>query len=535
MKPSILLLDTDTHTLEQLQNVLQRDNYPVLVAVDGHAGLRLARSEKPALIVSELLLAGLDGYKVWELLRSDVTTAHIPILVTSALNVPPPRQPYQLTNGEWQTLNYDEYLPKPLDLRRFMQVVHKRVNSAPQMEVADGPSIILMLEESTLRDQLCQLLQTHHFGLEIVTSLTEAQRLIRTLPPAALILDYRQPNEEVEILVRQARKFVPHTAIMLIAQPENLKPELVDIYDDLIRLPFEAHHTLKVITNVLEIHSHRQRSQLLTKQLITTSQNLLESQQALQAQNEELQQVNDQLRELDNLKEHFISMVVHDLKSPLSAILGALNFTLIDPRINLTDKNIAMLNGAIGAGNQMLRLIETLLEDQRLKDGRSELDLEPFDFPALVNDSLERIVPLLTLHQIEINQQMPENLPAIYADAHLSQRVLENLLDNAIKFSPRNTTITIQATVTKPFVTICVVDQGPGIPKAQQAEIFNRFARLKQTKSSSRSSFGLGLAFCKQAIETMDGQIWVESDGQTGTTFNFTLPIYDDERINRAN
>ena len=100
----------------------------------------------------------------------------------------------------------------------------------------------------------------------------------------------------------------------------------------------------------------------------------------LNAQNKELKYINARLRELDSLKEMFRSMVVHDLKSPLGAVLGALNFLLTDPDHSPDDPNQDLLTGAIAAGNQMLRLIETLLERQRLEDGHLKPDAEPVDF-----------------------------------------------------------------------------------------------------------------------------------------------------------
>ena len=208
---------------------------------------------------------------------------------------------------------------------------------------------------------------------------------------------------------------------------------------------------------------------------------------------------------------------------------------LIDPRVSLPDRNQAMLNGAIGAGNQMLRLIETLLEGQRLQDGRAELDIEPFDLIDLVNDSLERILPLITLHHLTAQETIPADLPPAYADPYMSQRILENLLDNAIKFSPRDTTITISAAVNDSLITVEVQDQGSGIPKEQQGHIFERFSTVKSTnKGGNRSGFGLGLAFCQQATEAMGGRIWVESDGENGTTFFFTLPVYDEKLVQQA-
>jgi two-component system sensor histidine kinase KdpD len=250
----------------------------------------------------------------------------------------------------------------------------------------------------------------------------------------------------------------------------------------------------------------------------------------LNAQNKELEYINAQLRELDSLKEMYRSMVVHDLKSPLGAVLGALNFLLTDPDSSSKDPNRDLLTGATAAGNQMLRLIETLLERQRLEDGLLKPDAEPFDFSRLINTCLKQMSSLLTLHQLNVKQVIPDDLPLVYADPSISQRILENLLDNAIKFSPRNGTITIKAIPDNDLIQVSVADEGCGIPKDQQTKIFDRFTQLENADhSSSRTGFGLGLTFCYLATQAMDGAIWVESDGQSGTTFIFTLPVYKED------
>jgi two-component system clock-associated histidine kinase SasA len=128
-------------------------------------------------------------------------------------------------------------------------------------------------------------------------------------------------------------------------------------------------------------------------------------------------------------------------------------------------------------------------------------------------------------------RDIDEDLPLVFADLSISQRVLENLLDNAVKFSPKGGTISVGA---KPYndhsIIVRIADNGPGIPVEKQQTIFDRYAQLENTSSSDRSGFGLGLTFCYLAVQAMDGTIWVESDGSSGTTFLFTLPIYQEEK-----
>lgn len=522
-------MDEDADTLEQLQTILQRAQYQVLAAVDGHAALRLARTAKPNLIVSDLLLTGQDGYEVWKTLRADKETAHIPILVTSALTIPAPNEPWRPTpDTEWQLLSYDAFLPKPIDLQRFMRVVQRLLQPDSAANLPGGPTIMLAIEDEDIQGKLAAMLHNHNFGVEIPPSLAEVAKLAGALPPAAIILDYRAPNQATRQVIAQINKAVSATVMILIIDPAKESDPETNRCDGSLRTPLHSTHTIASINRILELCSMRRRTQTLSTQLITTTHILHDSQQMLKAQNKELEYTNARLRELDSLKEMLTGMVVHDLKSPLGAVLGALHF-LQTSSVGADQTSALLLNGAMAAGSQMLRLVETLLEEQRLENGRIKPDTEPFDLASIIHNSVEQISSLLTLHHLQVNQVVTDDLPPIYADARLSQRILENLLDNAIKFSPRDGTITIQTAPRQDFLQISVTNEGPGIPKEQQAEIFNRFSQLKQADDPARAGFGLGLAFCQLATQAMNGSIWVESDGESGTTFCFTLPVFKEE------
>ncbi len=530
-KNSILLMDSDAETLEQFQSLLRREGYTVSVAADGHAALRLVHMIKPDLIVSSLLLAGLDGYKVWKIIRADQETAHIPILVVSDLTVPVPNELWRPTpDTKWQIPLYDALLPKPVDLHRFVRVVKKLLEPEQAHTIPGGPSVIIAIEDKELQAELATILQNQDFGIETPHSLKDAQKLARILPPAAFMLDCRTVDPNVRAAAEQIKRFIPSVVIFLMVHPDFVDSEVQFCDSHVLRMPIHPTHTVAALNKILELNNMRERNQILSKQLISVSQNLFDTQETLRAQNEELQYINDQLHEIDNLKETLTGMVVHDLKGPLGAVLGALNFILFDPNLNLPEKNRNLVSGAVAAGSQMLRLIETLLEGQRLEAGRIQPDQEPIDLLEMIDGSLERISPLLTLHHLTIERETPGNLPLVFVDFQMSQRVLENLLDNAIKFSSREATIKIKVTFDNKFVTVSVEDQGPGIPKEHQSEIFNRFAQIKNViTSASRSGFGLGLTFCSLATEAMNGRIWVESDGKSGTKFIFTLPVYNEE------
>lgn len=527
--PKILLLDEDMDTLERLQTTLQREGYQVRVAADGRAALRLIETSPPDLIVSNLLLAGVDGYEVWRAVRANRALPRIPILVISALTVPPNNEAWRPTaNAEWQLLSYDAVLTKPIDLARFVRIVKKLLQPEQTTDIPDGPSTILAIEDEPFRNDLLHILQRHNFGVRTSKTMDKVLQLAKATPPAALIVDYRAPAEATRAMVAQAKNIIPNTPLILVVEPiQPISPDLQAQCHGFLTPPLHPIHTITHLNQILDLHSMAQRTEVLSQQLIGTSRDLLDVEQQLQAQNEELEHINTNLREIDSQRERLTSMTVHDLKSPLGSILGTLNFLLTDPDLNLSDINQNLLNGAMAAGNQMLRMIETMMDRYRLDTGQFEAYQEPFDINTILDVGIEKVESFLTLHSLELNKVMADRLPLAYADANITERILENLLDNAIKYAPASSTITLAVAPEQQFIKISVTDEGPGIPDSDREDIFERLAALKGDKSA-RTGFVPGLLFCYLATQAMGGRIAIESNGQIGAKFNIWLPTYQE-------
>jgi len=527
--PSILVMDEDTEILERLQTALQREGYQVRVAVDGRAALRLIQTTPPDLIVSELLLASINSYEVWRAIRADRSLPHIPILVLSALTIPPNNEAWRPTpQAEWQLLSYDAVLPKPVDLPRFVRLVKTLLQPDQSRTLSTGPSTILAIENEDLRHELARMLHPHNFGVGTPETLDKALQWAKAIPPAALILDYRTPTDVVKSIARQAETMLPNTLLILIIEMTQPIDSTVQAQcHGFLTTPFHPYHTITQLKNILEIDSMRQRTQSLSEQLIGTSRNLLDVREQLQAQNDELEHINSNLREIDSQRERLTSITVHDLKSPLGSILGTFNFLLTDPDLDFSEINKNLLNGAMAAGNQMLRMIETMLDRYRLETGKFEAYPEPFDLSIVLEMSMEKVEPFLVLHSLDLKKRMTEKLPLAYADANVVERVLENLLDNAIKYAPGDSDIVIDVIADESLIKITVEDQGPGIPDSERNDIFEQLAELKRDKSA-RTGFVPGLIFCRLAARAMGGDVWVESDGEVGAKFIVTLPTYED-------
>lgn len=245
-----------------------------------------------------------------------------------------------------------------------------------------------------------------------------------------------------------------------------------------------------------------------------------------------------QERELERLRDDYTSMMVHDLRAPLTAIMNGVAMVQRGVGGTVNDMQREILGIAYQGSQTMLELVNNLLDIARLEQGRMTLDLQSHRIETLISRAAERLQASAQSHAIRLERQIADDLPEIVVDGDKVVRVLQNLLDNAIKFSPSGGVVSIGmcrvgSNVPVPVHTlpahhgdamlIWIQDQGPGIPAAYHGRIFEKFGQVHTQKL--RGS-GLGLAFCKLAIEAHGGQIWVESEEGRGSIFAFLLPYH---------
>jgi signal transduction histidine kinase len=234
-------------------------------------------------------------------------------------------------------------------------------------------------------------------------------------------------------------------------------------------------------------------------------------------------------RMLAKMRDDLTHTMVHDLRNPLTGISTALK--LLDSKLSdvLSPAQHRLLEIADSSAERMVGLVSAILDVSRLESGRMPIDAGPVPLSTLVDEAIELQSPLAVTNDLQLIDDVPNDLPLAWADQELIGRVLQNLIGNAIKFTPRGGTVTIRAEQCDqvshgiPFAFLCisVIDTGPGIPADLKENLFQKFVVGAQTEHGS----GLGLAFCKLAVEAHGGQIWVESEPGSGATFTFSLPI----------
>ncbi len=228
-------------------------------------------------------------------------------------------------------------------------------------------------------------------------------------------------------------------------------------------------------------------------------------------------------KELDALREDLAAMIYHDLRSPLSNIISSLDMlgTILPVDNNPSLKSIFGI--ANRSTERMQRLISSLLDINRLESGQAITNQKVVEAKALVDSALAAVQPLLEGKQQALQLSLAENCPAIWADEDMARRVLINIIENGIKFSPTRGQLSISVEPEESWVRFSVQDSGPGIPLEARERIFEKFVRL-QTERFAKG-LGLGLAFCRLAVEAHGGRIWVDSRLGQGSCFSFTLPV----------
>ncbi len=227
----------------------------------------------------------------------------------------------------------------------------------------------------------------------------------------------------------------------------------------------------------------------------------------------------EEIKVLNERKDEFIGIASHELKTPLTSISGYLQ---ILERTMANDVNIGFVRKTKAQLNKLLMLVSDLLDVSKIQAGKLELGKELFDFMALLTETVEMVQPLTTTHQVILNSEF-EELP-IYADRQRIEQVIINLLNNAIKYSPKADKVEVNVSRSEDEVIVIIKDSGIGITAEQQQQIFSRFFRAEGL-APHMSGLGLGLYISKEIVDRHKGRIGVRSEPGKGSEFYFSIPF----------
>lgn len=239
-------------------------------------------------------------------------------------------------------------------------------------------------------------------------------------------------------------------------------------------------------------------------------------------------------KELQRMQRDFVAHVTHELRAPLSSIRAALEILQGQFSGKIEEDETRMLNTALKNSDRLAEMINSILDFSKIESGQMTVYTKATEAAKIAKDAVDSLQPWAQKKRIDLSLAAPEGLPLVEADASRTVQVIVNLLSNSIKFTPAGGKITVKvskrAEGNQGFVEYAVTDTGPGIAKAEQGKIFEKFVQIASGEMHIGGT-GLGLSIAKALVHLQKGKMWIESEAGQGATFLFTLPVHIAESV----
>lgn len=269
----------------------------------------------------------------------------------------------------------------------------------------------------------------------------------------------------------------------------------------------------------------REERDLLRRRLADLEAEFAQNNQEVFEMNEALVQANARLAELDRMKDTFLSLITHELRTPMTVMMGLAENLEAGVYGSLHATQTDPLRKIIESGGRLRQLVNDLLDLSKMESGAMRLQREPLDPRALVEAVIYQLESLAETGVVKLVNRVGYDLPEVDCDGQRVEQVLTNLLSNALKFTPPEGSVTISAATQNQFVVFTVADTGCGIPPEAQAHIFDKFIQLHPNRDDRTKGTGLGLTIVRHLVELHGGTVGVESIVGQGSRFSFSLPI----------
>jgi two-component system, sensor histidine kinase and response regulator len=368
---------------------------------------------------------------------------------------------------------------------------------------APGSPLLLVVDDNPMNvEPLCDLLEAMGYRVAMALDGVTALRIVEEQTPDLILLDIMMPGmngyevcRRLKANPRSAR--IPVVFVTALSETDD-KVKAIDAGgDDFLTKPFNRPILLARIRSLLR----------------------------LKDANDQLEASYRKLQALERMRDDLMKMIVHDLKSPLAAVLATVEVIADGDAGPLTEQQDELLGSVHHHGADMLQLIDDLLELTRLEESQLVLQREGIRVSELLHGVSDEW--RLRLEREGASLVIEDGVDVqIDADAHLLRRVFANLVGNAVRHAGNGVEIRISVSEApqKSGVVFSIADNGVGIPEAFHELIFRKFGNLQRTDAAGGTSTGIGLTFCKLAVEAHGGRIWVESREGEGSVFRFVIP-----------
>ncbi len=381
----------------------------------------------------------------------------------------------------------------------------------PRVE-ASGSGVILVVDDDQRNVRLMESI-LRGSGYQVVKAYNgeEAMGVVESEPPDLLLLDVMMPKMSgfelcQKLKGRYETRLLPIILVTALNALEDKVQALEYGADDFLSKPINKVELLAKVRSVLRVKA---------------------LQDELERKRREIEAANQELIRMQGFKESMMQMVVHDLKNPLASIMGNVQLIQMQSAETVTPIRLKeLLQRTQESARQLMRMILNILQIGRLEERKMPLKLEPLSLHGVVQENVDEMMGLSARDNILLENHVRPDLPSPRADRELVSRVIANLLNNAFKHTPEGGRVTVDARQEGDEVTLTVSDTGGGIPEDLQPRLFEKFV-AGESDATKRMLYdsGLGLTFCRLAVECHGGRIWLKSKLGEGTTVFVSLRL----------
>ncbi len=521
-KANILLVDDRPENLLALEAILEGLGQNLITASSGEEALKVLLKHEVSVILLDVQMPGLSGLETAELIKAREKTRHIPIIFLTAIN----KEERFIFEG--YSVGAVDFLFKPFDpviLRSkvavFVDLYRKNQQIKAQAEA---------LERST-RDAMRQKALTELIldSAASICGIDRQGRITFINKAGAALLGYGHDEligQPIHGVVHHSHPDGSGMSLDECAIHQTLRDGAFRRVED------EVFWRKDGECFPVEFQVNPLREDGVITGAVVSFVDITERRQAqtaLEERTEALEEANTQLRQADRYKDEFLSVLSHELRTPINAITGfgsILDDEVLGP---LSEEQHHYLKKMLAGADVLLCLINDLLDMSRIQAGKFVLSPRMMDFGAVVQDVIENIRPLAERKGHELVTEIEPDLPAFWADDQRVAQILVNLVNNAIKFTPDGGYVMVRALRDADSLLCEVSDTGIGIAAGDLPKLFQRFTQLDSSSTREAGGTGLGLAITKTLVESHGGTIGVQSEKGHGSRFWFRLPMRTSE------
>jgi signal transduction histidine kinase len=396
----------------------------------------------------------------------------------------------------------------------------------------EQPRVLVVDNEQSVVVSVKVILQLDGYDVATTTSGAQARTMVHEVEYDLVLIDLHLDDSDGLDLLKAVRERYPETVTIVLTGHASLESAIQALragaYDYLVK-PSEVEELRSTVARGIERRRLGQELRLRVTELAALNASL---QQRIDEATAELKERYEQLKELDRMKSQFLSIASHELKTPITAMSGFLQVAL---------RRVRRLSGGEAAApvaeglrtiteqlevvyrqtGKLARLVDELLDVSRIQTGRIEFRYGEVDLSELASEVATRMQLTTAVHEISVRR---DSANVVTADRDHLEQVLNNLVANAIKYSPSGGSIAIDIRPDDGGVRISVTDQGIGIPEKELDAIFGLFYRSPYRSAGDAAGMGLGLYISKEIVVRHGGRIWAESGGGKGSTLNVVIP-----------